>query len=197
MAATTTRVEQKRQTRAALVAATRELLTRQGYTDTTAETIARAAGVSRATFYLHFRSKAEVVVEIMRGLEPEVAAAYRALDEMVEPTHDDVVAWLEDHANLWRRYRREFAAMEQALANEAAVADEWFSLHRDVQALMVNLVGRATDEESGRLVRAHLMSLMMSVDRSFYFLIIRGHDDNYADVLHVLADQWLTLLRRW
>ncbi len=196
MGATTTRVEQKRQTRAALVAATRELLTRQGYTDTTAEAIARAAGVSRATFYLHFRSKAEVVVEIMRGLEPEVAAAYRALDEMVEPTHDDVVAWLEDHANLWRRYRREFAAMEQALANEAAVADEWFSLHRDVQALMTHLVSRATDEESGRLVRAHLMSLMMSVDRSFYFLIIRGHDENYADVLHVLADQWLALLRR-
>jgi hypothetical protein len=97
---------------------------------------------------------------------------------------------------MWRRYRREFAAMEQALANEAAVADEWFSLHRDVQALMTNLVGRATDEESRRLVRAHLMSLMMSVDRSFYFLVIRGHDENYADVLHVLADQWLALLRR-
>ncbi|WP_164737383.1 TetR/AcrR family transcriptional regulator [Georgenia sp. SYP-B2076] len=191
----TTRTDQKRATRAALIAAARELFTRQGYTATSAEAIARAAGVSRATFYLHFRSKAEVVIELMKTLEPEVSGAYVALDQLPNPSHDDVVAWLEAHAGLWRTYGMEFAAMEQALANEPAVADQWFALHRRTQELMANLVSRAPEPERA-LVRAHLMSLMMSVDRSFYFMLIRGHDEDYADVVHVLADQWVALLRR-
>ena len=196
MTASTTRLEQKRATRANLIEAARGLFTSRGYTGTTADAIARAAGVSRATFYLHFRSKAEIVVELMQDIEPEVAAAYQALDALVDPTRDDVAAWLEDHAAMWRTYRMEFTAMEQALANEAAVADQWFAMHRRIQDLMVNLVGRASEGRRD-LVRAHLMSLMMSVDRSFYFLLIRGHDDNYGDVVHVLAEQWLALLRKF
>jgi len=37
--------------------------------------VSRAAKVSRATFHLHFRSKAEIVVELMRDVEPELADA--------------------------------------------------------------------------------------------------------------------------
>ncbi|MFH5823195.1 TetR/AcrR family transcriptional regulator [Georgenia sp. AZ-5] len=192
---TATRAEQKQQTRAALVAAARNLFNTQGYTATGAEMIAKTAGVSRATFYLHFRSKAEVVREIMREIEPEVVGAYERLDAMVDPTHDDVAAWLEEHAQLWRMYRPEFAAMEQALAHEAAVADEWYALHRHTQERMVHINGRRASDMEQMRTRAHFMSLMMSVDRNFYFLILRGHDENYAAVIDVLADQWLALLK--
>lgn len=117
MAATpNTRAEQERLTRAAIIAAARNLFDRLGYTATSADAIARHAGISRATFYLHFRSKAEVVVELMLEREPDIASAYRALDALRDPTHADVVAWIEDHATLWRTHRMEFAAMEQALA---------------------------------------------------------------------------------
>lgn len=191
------RVEQKRRTRERLVRTARELFVRDGYTETRAEAIARGAGVSRATFYLHFRNKAEIVVELMHGIEPEVTAAYQDLDAMVEPTRDDVVAWLERHADMWRRYRAEYAAMEQALANEAAVADDWYAMHSRVQALMVHLMGRAPDDVRRARTKAHVMSLMMSMDRSFYFLIIRGFDDNYHDVVTVLAEQWHALLRKF
>lgn len=195
MAATPiTRAEQKRLTRAAIIAAAREQFDRHGYTATTAEAVARAAGISRATFYLHFRSKADVVVELMRAREPEIASAYVALDAMTDPGHADVVAWLEEHASLWRAHRMEFMAMEQALAHETAVADEWFAMHRRTQELMVHLASRCSDDTEWERTRTQVMTLMMAIDRSFYFHILRGHDENYHLVLDVLAKQWLALL---
>lgn len=191
-----TRAEQKRLTRAGIVAAGRELFHRDGYTATGAEALARAAGISRATFYLHFRSKAEVVIELMRAREPEITDAYVALDRMTTPEHADVVAWLEEHATLWRRYGSEFAAMEQALAHESAVADEWYAMHRRTQAALENLTAPAATEADRAVLEAHLMTFMMALDRSFYFLLLRAHDENYHTVLGVLADQWLALLAR-
>lgn len=194
--APTTRAEQKRQTRAAIVTAAREQFDRHGYTATTAEVVARAAGISRATFYLHFRSKADVVVELMRAREPEIASAYVALDALTDPDHADVVAWLENHAAFWRTHRMEFMAMQQALAHETAVADEWFDMHRRTQEGMVHLASRCADDDEWQRAKTRVMTFMMAIDRSFYFHVLRGHDEHYGLVLDVLAEQWLALVRR-
>lgn len=195
MAAPMTRAEQKQATRDELVRAARTLFVDQGYPATSAEAIARAAGVSRATFYLHFRSKAEVVVGLMRALEAGVAADYQALDALVGPDLDAVTAWLHRHAEQWRRSRNEYAAMEQALANEPAVADEWFAMVQRTAASMTRLLARQPDEAARAQARVHAVALEMSVDRNFHFAIVRGHDENFGAVVRALAEQWLVLLR--
>ncbi|MGW1027889.1 TetR/AcrR family transcriptional regulator [Streptomyces sp. NPDC002577] len=182
------RAEQKRRTRAALVYAARGLFVAQGYTATTADAIARAADVSRATFYLHFRSKGEIVVEIMRGVEPDVVAAYEHLATL-EPTPAVTGEWLREHAALWRRYRMEFTSMEQALANEEAVAEEWFALYGRLTDAMPAAVGRLTEHGvATERARARIIALIMAIERAFYFAVVRDRPAFFDVIVLELAD---------
>jgi len=191
-----TRAEQKQATREALVEAARTLFVESGYTATTAEAIAKAAGVSRATLYLHFRSKAEIVQSHMAALEAPIAEAYARLDAIVEPTIEDVVGWLEEHADFWRAHRSEFASMEQALSHEPLVSQEWFAMLRRVAEGMENLLGRQSGPEARHRARLHVTSMLMSTDRNFHFALIQGHDENFPGLVSVLAEQWLFCLNR-
>ena len=60
-----------------------QLFTAQGYPDTTVDDIARTAGASRATFYLHFKSKAELMGALMDAAVPMAVETYHVLDEQL------------------------------------------------------------------------------------------------------------------
>ncbi|MGE2713062.1 TetR/AcrR family transcriptional regulator [Mycolicibacterium litorale] len=51
--------------REAILEATLDLLTKRGYAATSVDRIAASAGVSKATIYRHWRTKAEIVVELL------------------------------------------------------------------------------------------------------------------------------------
>ncbi|MEI3844029.1 MULTISPECIES: TetR/AcrR family transcriptional regulator [unclassified Microbacterium] len=87
------RQRQKAATREALVDAAIEVFAETGYPHTRIDDIAAHAGASRATFYLHFGSKAALLEEIMS----------RAADGF-EPSYDDLAALLRsrDDAGLHR-----------------------------------------------------------------------------------------------
>ena len=192
----TTRVEQKRATREALIESARALFVDSGYTSTTAEAIAKAAGVSRATFYLHFRSKAEIVQWHMSALEQPIREAYQRLDALVDPSLDEVTDWLDEHALFWRAHRAEFASMEQALSHEALVSDEWFAMLRRVASGMENLLGRQSSDDARLRAQLHVTSMLMSTDRNFHFALVQGHDEDFDLLVSVLAEQWLYCLTR-
>ena len=59
------RERQKADTRAALVGAAAAVFAEAGYAQTTIEDLASHAGTSRATFYLHFGSKAEAMAAVI------------------------------------------------------------------------------------------------------------------------------------
>ncbi|GAA5033794.1 TetR/AcrR family transcriptional regulator [Microbacterium fluvii] len=183
------REEQKRRTRDAITFAARGLFVAQGYTETSVNTIARAAGVSRQGFYLHFSGKAQIVVELMRRIGPEILAMYGDLDEVEDPDVPAVRAWLEQHAHVWHRYSMEFAAMEQALAEDADVAAEWFAFTREIVSRLpraLNAQRRSGATEA--LARARLHAAVMAVDRSFHFLFLRGHTEDQDAELTALAE---------
>lgn len=60
-----------------------EIFERQGYNKATVEDIVAAANIARGTFYLHFRSKLEVVKALSQDLTPELIDLYRDLDDLV------------------------------------------------------------------------------------------------------------------
>ena len=62
------RDEQKRLTRRLLIEGAVTAFERKGYAATTIEDIVAEANASRATFYLHFKSKADVVLVVARTL---------------------------------------------------------------------------------------------------------------------------------
>lgn len=181
------RAEQKRRTRDALTFAARGLFAAQGYGATTAEAIAKAANVSRATFYLYFRSKSEIIVEQMRTVEPEILADYRVLGD-IALEQDALEGWLRRHAATWRRHQIEFSAISQAMAAEAAVADEWFESYGRIVAELPDLVGRLVESGlSEDRAEARLIALAMTIDRAFYFGIIGERPDFLAAMIAEIA----------
>lgn len=74
----TRRAEYADATRAALLAAAREIFTREGYQNVAVETISRAARVTRGAFYHHFPDKKMLFEALVVTLQAEAATTIRA-----------------------------------------------------------------------------------------------------------------------
>jgi AcrR family transcriptional regulator len=184
---------QKQLTRDRLVDAAFELFGRRGYEATNAEQIAKVAGTSRATFYLYFKTKAELVLELQARTESEVVNSYAVLDELVGSTRSDVRRWVEETLGVWERDRLRLAAMEQALAVEQRVADRWFEiLNRAIDRMPRALGVRGERPEVARL---RLLTMMFQIDRAMYFHVIRSEPLDREILVDVLADQWWAALQ--
>ena len=188
------REAQKRLTRERLVMAGETEFRIRGYNETTAENIATSAGTSRATFYVYFKSKAEVVLELMQRSSPEVLSAYSELDEIKKPTLKNVRAWLRSTMALWDTRRSDFTIMEQALANDDAVTDMWISTLANSYQVMPRTFGRLTNAKDHERARLHLLTLQSALERMMYFAVIRRRPVKMDLLLDTLSVQWLAFL---
>jgi AcrR family transcriptional regulator len=179
-------------TRDRLVDAAFELFGDRGYDATNAEQIAKVAGTSRATFYLYFKSKAEVALELQARTEAEVIDSYAALDELVGSTRADVRRWIELVLEVWERDRLRLAAMEQALAVEQRVADRWFEIINHAIDRMPRAL--AVRGERPEVARLRLLTLIFQLDRSMYFHVVRSEPLDRDVLVDVLVDQWWAVL---
>lgn len=76
-----TRDQQREETRRRLYESALAIFRRDGVSACRTEDIAKAAGVSRASFYFHFPTKEHVLLERMSETEAEICAAIEALPE--------------------------------------------------------------------------------------------------------------------
>ncbi|RMI34902.1 TetR/AcrR family transcriptional regulator [Nocardia stercoris] len=90
------REEQKRSTRARIVETARELFATRGYSAVRVDDIAGAAGCSRATFYLHFPGKPEVLRAVAEtGTLASVLMFYADLDRVLTTgSRDEFADWM-------------------------------------------------------------------------------------------------------
>lgn len=190
------RGRQKRLTRRRLVEAAFELFLKHGYQGTTVESVCEAAGSSRATFYLHFGSMVDVALELMKEAEPEFINFYRELDELQDPTLDDLREWAGQVLVTWRRHKVRFEALEQVLATVSSLSSSWFaSTQRSIDAMPRYLarwasVGRA---DHGR---NRLMALIMQYERLAYFTVVRDAPISESELVDILSEQAWLLLRQ-
>lgn len=169
------------------------LFKEQGYERTSMAQIAAAAGSSRANLYLYFNSKSQIIRARMAEIEAEVAELYALLDGMPGHTPEAMREWLDTARDMWLRYATEFEAVNQAMAIDPDVLEEWLGLIRRVSSAhaSLHLDGAAEDERVAREV--HMTTLMMGLERNFYFLYIRGHKEQEELILTSLARQWARL----
>jgi AcrR family transcriptional regulator len=177
---------QSAETRQRFVDAAFGLFSEQGYGASSMNQIAKAGGGSRANLYLHFRNKPDLVLTKMRAIEPEIIGPFRELFDAAPHDATSIRLWLERMRDLWLEMRVEFSAMEQAMSEDKEVATEWLGM---IRRMSLTLPGLAEDQQ--RL--QDFVALLMSLDRNYYFLYVRGLRDHEDLVLAALTRQWLTL----
>ncbi|NIH80191.1 TetR/AcrR family transcriptional regulator [Amycolatopsis viridis] len=176
----------------------REVFARLGYHAATVADIVATANGSRATFYAHFRDKADIAAALFERILPDTAALYRMPAHFPELTRARVRTWLDEHVlAFWSRYAVEIDVLTQAVADDPRVAARHYQWGVDAARELAPYLTQWTGEhEQAGLTRALL--LVLQLEQACYHWLIRGVGHDRALVLDVLADVWwreLTYLR--
>jgi AcrR family transcriptional regulator len=187
------RDEQKRFTRQRLIDAAREVFERAGYANATIEDITRTAGASRATFYLHFKGKAEIVNELfLLVLLPDANAIYEQLHELTSPTWVDVRGFVEGTLAYWDRHAAIIDILQQAHAVEReAIGETWSFALTDTASVLGHYI-ETVREVDAAAAKTRAIMLIGLLDRFWFFTRLPGVAIPRETALDALADFWWT-----
>lgn len=190
------REQQKQQTRRRFLEHARELFIERGYAAVTIDEIASAVGSSRATFYLHFAGKMDVLQKISaETMQQRAVVIYEELDAVLHSdSREEFTAWIR-RALAWFEKNQailpawdeavtlepEFKTVAQQAIDDLLVAmprylERWGSRHRDEARLRVEL-------------------LVSQLERFFTRWGVHGTIEYSGDVAEVLSAIWFPALR--
>ncbi|WP_055586345.1 TetR/AcrR family transcriptional regulator [Peterkaempfera griseoplana] len=151
------RSEYRELTRKRLLTAVREVLEETDYAAATVDEIVRRAGTSRATFYLHFRSKAEAAAELLDLVTPSDRGLYTTLPRAVR-SRAGLRRWLDDSLHWYEAHARLLAALNEATAVEGSVVQRRMASVERLVELLSGYLNRCEDPSRAR-VRLRLLLL--------------------------------------
>jgi AcrR family transcriptional regulator len=185
---------QKQQTRSRLVDAAAECFRVRGYAATTIDDVVSGAGATRATFYLHFRTKSDLVHELMDSVHRETQAVNERLSEAVASGERiRLRAWIDTAFDFWE-FVRAFAVAEAEAAaiDDATRARRAQSFATGVDAIVRGLTVRGAVHEAGARVRAVLCYAQL--DSAFHRWMQVGWDIDRSEALEVMTRMWWSVL---
>jgi AcrR family transcriptional regulator len=193
----TPREAQKQLTRARLVEAGVAAFRSQGYAATTVEDIAAAAGVTRATFYLHFDGKLDLYREYGHG-ENGVAPAIEELHDrlpVVAGSGDRPVIrqWLDDSFRLWERLKVFATIQEQVAAIHPEVRDSMTAHFNDAVGAMAGGLAESRRWDLAEC-RVRAMLAYAQLQNVFRHWRMAGWGDDRERALEVMTDMWVAAL---
>ena len=187
------RVQQRTFTRERLLGAAKEVFAERGYVDATVEDIAARAGASRATFYLHFRSKTELTLALIEEAERLGVERYRVLDELLSGPPDqaraELRAWLAGWLGPWREDAGSNAAVWQAASSEPDIERRLIALSQ----AFISALERTFDQwpaERRAEVRERALMVEMMTQRLFYLAAHSEFPSTDDTLLDFLTDLW-------
>ncbi|WP_406281416.1 TetR/AcrR family transcriptional regulator [Nocardia sp. NBC_00881] len=194
---TSLREEQKQRTRARLMAGAKELFSTRGYAAVRVDDIAAAVGCSRATFYLHFASKVEILSALAaQSTVPSTLHFYEDLDRVLEAgSRVEFVGWVTRAIEWFHAYKDLLPAWDEATALEP----EFRALARDgiralPNAMTSYLAGWPADRQDEARLRVEL--LVAQLERFFTRWAMQGTIEvSTEQAAEVLADIWFPALR--
>lgn len=150
------RAAQKHLTRRLLIDAALSEFAEKGFMGTTVNDIVRAAGTSRATFYLNFSSKYELVSEMRAELSPDFRERYRELDGVLATRSvEQFRAWVA-HQFRWNAEHEVFIRVSaQISVAPTNVEARELTRHVELSEMTTYLAGagREIDVAKSRIVR--------------------------------------------
>jgi len=189
------RVLQKKETLQLLIKAANHLFLKKGYAQTTIEEIASRAGASRATFYLHFARKWQVLRQIAEDtILPESLEYYRRLDSMGVPTREELRAWLIDAIGFFERHKKFLDVYREAKSIEPEIGRHNIDfLRRCVDQMPHYLARWGTEREAYAKLRLNMLTIQLDDASS---LAMGGDPDvNRELVAEALLEYWTVGLK--
>ncbi len=193
----TLRDEQKARTRSALLQAARGLFVSRGYAGVTIDDITREVGCSRATFYLHFSNKMDVLARISaETMQQRAAAVYRDLDAVLETgSRAEFVAWVVRALDWFDRNRDILPTWDEALAAEP----EFQTVARDsIVALTAAMPRYLARWPAGRRDEARFRVELLVTQLERYFTrsaVQRTIEFSGPAAAEILGDIWFPALQ--
>jgi AcrR family transcriptional regulator len=189
------REAQRQLTRERLIDAAVGLFSQRGFRAVTIEQIAAAAGANRATFYLHFRNKEDVANAIGDRLVPNIQLMFATLDALVDPTRDEVRAWLAaGMADQTEERRNLLAVATEANVADPDLADDYLRFINLFIDSMPNYLARFADAERPA-ARMRLLMQMVQLERLSYVVIVQRASMPLDPLFDAMAESWWRLLR--
>lgn len=183
------REEQKHFTRRLLLEAARTVFAARGYGAATVDDIVKAAGASRATFYLHFANKAEVMAALFQALMPATAEYWRKLDQSLS-SRRELRVWLNEALSWWEEHRRILPALHEASVIDSALATQQY---QGLQRLTDELTGYFAKARGAkrREARLRIELLILQLDQFCMKWIVQETVDVDREMaLDVLSELW-------
>ncbi|MFI1911527.1 TetR/AcrR family transcriptional regulator [Nocardia sp. NPDC020380] len=194
---TSLRDEQKRLTRSRLIEAATQLFTTQGYATVRVDDIAAAVGCSRATFYLHFTGKPDVLRAIAeQGTLPSVQHFYEDLDHVLDTgSRTEFAAWMRRAIDWFQEYKDLLPAWDEATALEPEFREVAREGILALPNVMTSYLSRwPADRQDEARLRIEL--LVAQLERFFTRWAMQGTIDVSADeAANVLTDIWFPALQ--
>ena len=191
------REQQRAFTRKRLMEAAGRVFAERGYSDATVDEIASEAGASRATFYLHFKSKTDLVGALVEESTPFAVERYRLLDDLLVrggPTlRDELREWLSDWLDVWR----ESADSSHALLQAAMLEPDVEELRLRNSEVLVGALERyfaALPETERGPMREKLLVLEIMSQRILSLASMSRLPVDNGHVLSILTDMWMRVL---
>lgn len=190
------RDKQKARTRQALLATAKRLFVDEGYASVTVDDITRAAGCSRATFYLHFTNKADVLAKIgAETMDLRAQAVYRDLDEVLTTGGGpEFTAWVQRALDWFCANRDILPAWDEALAVEPSFRGVGRESIVALTDAMPAYLARWPEERRDE-ARFRIELLVTQLERYFMRARVQGtieFDDDHA--VAVLSEIWFPAL---
>jgi AcrR family transcriptional regulator len=186
----TLREEQKLLTRRLFVEAAKRVFSERGYGAAAVDDIVKATRASRATFYLHFTSKAEVMAEIYESLMPGSAEYWRRLDRSLG-SREDLRAWLEQAIHWWEEHRDILPALHEAAVVDREIATKQYTNLRRLSDELTGYFAAARGPKKRAEARLRIVLLITQLDEfCMKWVVQKTIEADREMVLDVLTKVW-------
>ena len=190
------REQQRAYTRKRLMEAAGQVFAARGYPDATVDEIATEAGASRATFYLHFKAKSDLPLELLVRSAGHFHSAYRDLTPIANaPTYDSVRLWLAAVMQEWKA----IADLARPVHEAATIEPEVHEILARRNNSQVAELALALRTGAPRLAArdAEVYASILLAPLSYYFRVfLRGDEFDQPRVLDAMAASWMAVMER-
>jgi len=188
------REAQREFTRNRLIEAAIEVFSEKGYARTTVDDIAERAGSTRATFYLHFKTKSDLLSELIGRGERHYHKIYQDLSPIAQrPTLAGVRMWLSVAMAEWKSVANLSRPVHEAASIEPEVNDILAARNNGQIAELAGALRAGAPSLSAPDAEVYASILLAPL--SYYFQVfLRGRAFNERRVLDAMASAWMAIM---